>query len=87
MFFATKWVKGHEFINLKNGTKTLFFNSLCRNPNLGLTTKTRGCKVAGQVGDPGVISHALGSAKSVKESTFTLPSELPWWELEFQMDS
>jgi hypothetical protein len=37
----------------------------CRNPSLGLTTKVKGCKVAGQEGDPGVTSHAPGSAKSV----------------------
>jgi hypothetical protein len=41
----------------------------------------------GQKGDSGVISHVPGSAKSVREWTFTLPSELPCWELESQMDS
>jgi hypothetical protein len=40
---------------------------LCRNPSLGLATKARGYKVAGQEGDPGVTSHAPGSAKSVRE--------------------
>ncbi len=35
----------------------------CRNPNLGLTTKARGYKVSGQEKDPGVTSHAPGSAK------------------------
>jgi hypothetical protein len=35
----------------------------------------------------GITSHALGSAKSVREWTLTLPSELPLWELESQMDS
>ncbi len=35
----------------------------CRNPSLGLATKARGCKVAGQEGDSKVTSHALGSAK------------------------
>jgi hypothetical protein len=59
----------------------------CCNPSLGLMTNTRGCKVTGQVGDPRVTSHALGSAKNVRESTLTLPSELPRWELESQMDS
>jgi hypothetical protein len=39
----------------------------CCNPKLGLTTKARGCKVAGQEGDPEVTSHAPGRAKSVKE--------------------
>jgi hypothetical protein len=59
----------------------------CNNLRLGLATKTKGCKVAGQMGDPGVTSHAPGSAKSVRESTLTFPSELPWWELDSQMDS
>jgi hypothetical protein len=36
---------------------------MCGNPNLGLVTKARGCKVAGQEGDPGVTSHAPGNAK------------------------
>jgi hypothetical protein len=35
------------------------------------------CKVANQEKDPGVTSHALQSAKSVREWTFTFPSELP----------
>jgi hypothetical protein len=38
----------------------------CCNPSLGFMTKVRGCKVAGQEKDPGVISHALESAKSVR---------------------
>jgi hypothetical protein len=61
-------------------------NAPCRNPSLGLATKTRGYKVMGQVGDSRVTSHAPVSAKSMRESTFTLSSELPWWELESQMD-
>ncbi len=39
----------------------------CYNPSLGLATKARGCKVAGQEGEPRVTSHAPGSAKSVRE--------------------
>jgi hypothetical protein len=39
----------------------------CRNPNLGLVIKARGCKVAGQEEDPKVTSHVPGSAKSVRE--------------------
>ncbi len=35
----------------------------CCNPSLGLATKARGCKVTGQKKDPGVTSHAPGSAK------------------------
>jgi hypothetical protein len=56
----------------------------CR--NLGLATKTRGYKVVGQRGDSGVTSHVPKSAKNVKESTLSLPSEFSWWQLESQMD-
>jgi hypothetical protein len=31
---------------------------MCRNPSLGLATKARACKVAGQEGSPGVMLHA-----------------------------
>jgi hypothetical protein len=58
-----------------------------RNLNFRLTTKARGCKVASQERDLGVISRAPGSAKSVREWTLTLLSELPCWELDSQMDS
>jgi hypothetical protein len=37
------------------------------NPSLGLMTEVRGCKVVSQEEDPGVTSHALGSAKSARE--------------------
>ncbi len=33
---------------------------------LGLRPRQGGCKVVGQKGDPGVTSHAPGSAKSVR---------------------
>jgi hypothetical protein len=59
----------------------------CCSPNIGLATKAKGCKVTCQEGDLRVTSHALRSAKSVREWTLTLSSELPLWELEFQMDS
>jgi hypothetical protein len=39
----------------------------CRNPSLGFVTKARGCKFAGQEGDPRITSHAPESAKSVRE--------------------
>ncbi len=41
----------------------------CRNPSICLATKARGlrgCEVAGLEVDPGVTSHAPGSAKSPK---------------------
>ncbi len=58
-----------------------------RDPSLGLATKAKGCEVMGQEGDLGVTSHAPRSAKNVKERTLTLPSELPCWGLESQMDA
>ncbi len=33
---------------------------LCHNPSLGLVTKARACKSAGQEGSPGATSHAPG---------------------------
>jgi hypothetical protein len=33
------------------------------NPNLGLVTKAKGCKVAGQKGKLGVMQHVPGSAR------------------------
>jgi hypothetical protein len=53
----------------------------------GLRPKQGGCKVANQKRNLGVTSHVPGSAKGVREWTFTLTSELPCWELESQMDS
>ncbi len=50
----------------------------------GLRPRQGGCKVTCLEVDPGVTSHAPGSAKSpesVREWTLTLPSELPRWEL------
>jgi hypothetical protein len=44
---------------------TILYNY--HNPNLGLVTKARGYKVPGQEKDPGVTSHAPGSAKNVRE--------------------
>jgi hypothetical protein len=38
-------------------------NYYCHNPNLGLATKARACKVVGQEGSLGVTSHVLESAK------------------------
>jgi len=35
----------------------------CRNASLGLATKTRGCKVTGQEGSPGIMPHAPISAR------------------------
>jgi hypothetical protein len=61
----------------------------CRNLSLGLATKARGCKNVDQEGDPGITSHAPGSAKSVGDEPS--PSQVSshcgnWsskWTLEF----
>jgi hypothetical protein len=34
--------------NIKNLLKSIFFHMNCHNPSLGLATKARACKVAGQ---------------------------------------
>jgi hypothetical protein len=54
------------------------------NPSLGLATKARVYKGAGQ--DWARESHIMFPEvqKSVKKWTLTLPSEFPFWELESQ---
>jgi hypothetical protein len=54
---------------------------------LGSRPRRKVARLRAKEGDPGVTSHAPGSAKSVREGTLTLPNELPCWELESQMDS
>jgi len=95
----TKWLSPIVIVPKKNGKLQIcvnyhqFMNSLtkkdpfCHNPTLGLTTKARAWKVAGQEGSPWLTSHISRSAKSVKGWTLTLPSELPFWELESQWTS
>jgi len=46
-------------INIHTFYWTFIYGS-CRNPRLGLATKARACKVAGQKGSLGVTLHALG---------------------------
>jgi hypothetical protein len=57
---------------------------ICRNPNLGFTTKVRACKGASQKWAQESHFMLLGVQESVKEWTPTLPNELPLWELESQ---
>jgi hypothetical protein len=49
----------------------------CCNPSLGLATKARGCKVAGQ-------ERSSRVKESVREWTLTFLKEFPLWELESQ---
>ncbi len=48
---------GHRKVEVRG----VIDNGKCRNPNLGLVTKARACKVAGQEQSPGVTSYAPGS--------------------------
>ncbi len=56
--------------------------AICRNPNLGLTTKAKACEGASQVWNRESHFMLLGVQKSVREWTLTFPSEFPLWELE-----
>jgi hypothetical protein len=86
-FLLSKVIRCHSCIRTILIAKPLAFTCIsCCNPNLGLPTKARGCKVVGQEKDLRVTSHVPRIAKSVREWTLTLPSELPCWELESQMD-
>jgi hypothetical protein len=62
-----------HFKNIPSRTQRLNYNTItighhhqpiCRNPSFGLATKARGCKVAGQVGDPGAL-HMLPGVQIV----------------------
>jgi hypothetical protein len=45
----------------------------CCNPSLGLTTKARVCKGAGQEGSSGIISHALRSVGECERMNLHTP--------------
>jgi len=55
----------------------------CRNPSLGLMTKVKVGNSAGQEWSPGVTFHVPKSVGKCEGMNPTLPSELPFWELEF----
>jgi hypothetical protein len=75
---SRSWIQNETLFNALNYLGIL---------HLRFTTKARGYKVVGQEKDSGVTPHAFRSAKSVREWTLALISELPCWELESQMDS
>ncbi len=50
---------------------------MCRNLSLGLVTKARGCKVAGQEGSMGVMLHALGNARKCEGIDPHTPKGIP----------
>jgi hypothetical protein len=59
----------------------------CHNPNLGLVTKVRAYKGAGQEGSSGVTSYTPKSAKECEGMNLHTPKELPFWELESRWTS
>jgi hypothetical protein len=73
--------------NLQVLMATKAIDIFCCNLSLGLVTKARACKSAGQEGSPGVTFHAPGSAKECEgmnlKGTPTLGVGVPW-ALEFQ---
>ncbi len=80
------------FQTLESSWNHVFFVAIdphtdCCNPSLGLATKARACKSAGQKGSLGGTSYIPGVQESVREWTLTLPSELPLWGVEVPVDS
>jgi hypothetical protein len=67
--------KGYEQRPIIDFNKT--FMLVCRNPNLGLMTKARGYKVAGQEGSPKVMPHAPGSARECEGIDPHIPKGIP----------
>jgi hypothetical protein len=59
----------------------------CRNPSLGLVTKARGCKVAGQEKSPGVMSHSPGNARKCEGIDLHTPKGTPTLGVGVPVDS
>jgi len=59
----------------------------CQNRSLGLATKARGCKVAGQEGSPGVMPHAPGSARECEGIDPHTPKATPTLGVGILVDS
>ncbi len=59
----------------------------CRNPSLGLATKARGCKVAGQEGSPGVMPHAPKNVKECEGINLHTPKATPTLGVGVPVDS
>jgi hypothetical protein len=59
----------------------------CRNPSLGFATNAKGSKVAGQKGKPGVMLHALGSARACEGIDPHTPKGTPILRIGVPVDS
>jgi hypothetical protein len=60
---------------------------MCRNPSLGLATKAKAYKVAGQEGSLGVMSHAFGTARKCEGIDPHTPKGTPTLGVGVPMDS
>jgi hypothetical protein len=76
-----------ELYKSQNSFKAPNLKGLCRNPNLGLTTKARACKSAGQEGSPGVTFHVLASAKECEGMNPHTPKGTPTLRVGVPVDS
>jgi hypothetical protein len=63
-----------------------FFCSICCNLSLGLVTKARACKGAGQEWSPGVTFHAFGSIGKCEGMNPHTPKWVPILGIGLQMD-
>ncbi len=65
----------------------MLLDTYCRNPNLGLTTKARGCEVVGQEGSSVIMSHVLGSARKCEGIDPHTPKGIPTLGIGIPVDS
>jgi hypothetical protein len=61
-------------------------DGICHNPSLGLTTKIRACKGAGQEGNSGVTFHAPRSVKECEGMNPHTPKGTPTLGVGVPMD-
>jgi hypothetical protein len=66
---------------------SFLINQCCCNPNLGLVTKVRACKSAGQKESPGVTFHAPKSAKECEGMNPHTPKGTPTLGIRVPVDS
>jgi hypothetical protein len=62
-----------------------FIKQNCCNPSIGLATKAKGLQGCGPRRSLGITSHTPGSVRKCEGVwTLTLPTQLPFWEMEFR---
>jgi hypothetical protein len=70
-----------------DGNKSVTICIVCRNFSIGLATKAKACKGAGQEGSPGITSHAPRSVGECEGMNSHTPKWAPLWELESRWTS